>query len=343
LIFSTICITLPASDNLISAKGSRIMTPIVRALLALAVSLVRSRVAFHLEILALRHQLGVYQRSIRRLQIRLTERLFWSWLSRGWSRWREVLVFVQPATVLAWQSKRFRDHWARLSQRTPGRPVASKKLRELNREISAANPQWGAPNILGELRKLGIPVAKSTIEKYRVRPHRPPSPAWRAFLKAHMKELVALDFFTVPTVGFNVLFVLIVLAHNRRKVVHFNVTEHPTAQWTAQQLAEAFPWETAPKYLLRDRDAWIARRFARYSRLCRARSSLSRKWVDYIIITSGWQHDVRGWGLRRDVRYAYSGRTGSDPPHGHSARRLGRADKHVHHGPITLLGTWGRV
>ncbi|HTX51879.1 MAG TPA: integrase core domain-containing protein, partial [Candidatus Baltobacteraceae bacterium] len=140
------------------------------------------------------------------------------------------------------------------------------ELRALIREISAANPRWGSPRILGELRKLGIPVAKSTIEKYRVRPRRPPSPAWRTFLKNHATELVALDFFTVPTVGFKVLFVLIVLAHARRKVLHFNVTEHPTAQWTAQQLVEAFPWDTAPKYLLRDRDAvygaWFQRRAA---------------------------------------------------------------------------------
>ena len=115
------------------------------------------------------------------------------------------------------------------------------------------------------MRKLGIAVAKST-EKYRVRPRRPSSPTWRAFLKHHLAELVALDFFTVPTVGFKVLFVLIMLAHNRRKVLHFNVTEHPTAQWTAQQLVEAFPWETAPRYLLRDRDAvygeWFQQRVA---------------------------------------------------------------------------------
>ena len=240
------------------------MTSIIRAFLAFAVSLVRSRVSLQLEILALRHQLMLYHRSIRRPQVRPSDRLFWSWLARRWSRWREVLVFVQPATVLAWQRKRFRDHWARLSRREPGRPAISKEVRELIREISAANPRWGSPRILGELRKLGITVAKSTVEKYRVRPRRPPSPSWRAFLKNHLTELVALDFFTVPTVGFKVLFVLIVLAHERRKVVHFNVTEHPTAQWTAQQLVEAFPWETAPKYLLRDRDAvygdWFQRR-----------------------------------------------------------------------------------
>jgi putative transposase len=189
------------------------MTPIVRALLAFAVSLVRSRVSPQLEILALRHQLMLYHRSIRRPHVRPSDRIVWSWLSRWWSRWREVLVFVQTATVLAWQRQRFRDHWARLSRRQPGRPAISREVRDLIREISGANPRWRSPRILGELRKLGIPVAKSTIEKYRLRPRRPPSPAWRDFLKNHLTELVALDFFTVPTVGFKVLFVLIVLAH----------------------------------------------------------------------------------------------------------------------------------
>jgi len=241
------------------------MTPIIRALLAFAVSLVRSRASLQVEILALQHQLAVYHRSIRRPRVCPSDRIFWSWLSRGWSRWREVVVFVQPATVIAWQRQRFREHWARLSRTgRPGRPAITKEVRELIREVSGANPRWGSPRIQGELRKLGIAVAKSTIEKYRVRLRRPPSPSWRAFLKNHLTELVALDFFTVPTVGFKVLFVLIVLAHERRRVVHFNVTEHPTAQWTAQQLVEAFPWGTAPKYLLRDRDAvygdWFQRR-----------------------------------------------------------------------------------
>ncbi len=134
-----------------------------------------------------------------------------------------------------------RDHWARLSRGEPGRPVISKEGRELIREVSAANPRWGSPRILSGLRKLGIGVAKSTVEKYRVRQQTPPSSTWRAFLKNHMTELVVLDFFTVPTVGSTVLFVLIVLAHERRKILHCNVAEHPTAQRTAQQLIEAFP------------------------------------------------------------------------------------------------------
>jgi putative transposase len=157
--------------------------------------------------------------------------------------------------VIAWQRKRFREHWRRLSQRgTPGRPALAKEVCDLIRQMWQANPTWGSPRIVGELRKLGIAVAKSTVEKYRPRPKKPPSPTWKTFLKNHMQNLVALDFFVVPTVTFRVLFVLVILAHDRRRIVHFNITEHPTAQWTAQQVVEAFPWEEAPRYLLRDRD-----------------------------------------------------------------------------------------
>jgi putative transposase len=118
-----------------------------------------------------------------------------------------------------------------------------------------SNPTWGSPRIVWELRKLGITVAKSTVEKYRPKMRKPSSPTWKTFLNNHVADIVACDFFTVPTVTFRVLFVFVVLAHERRRIVHFNVTEHPTAQWTAQQIVEAFPWDTAPRYLLRDRDS----------------------------------------------------------------------------------------
>lgn len=133
----------------------------------------------------------------------------------------------------------------------------------MSRDISTANPRWGSPRMLGELRTLGITVAKATIEKYRVHPRWPPSPSWRAFLKNHVRELVALDFFTVPTVGCTGLFVLIVLAHARRRILHCNVTEHPVAQWTAQHVVEAFPWQTAPRSRLRDRDGVYGQVFRR--------------------------------------------------------------------------------
>jgi putative transposase len=229
--------------------------PVVSALLAFVAALFRSRRSMQFEILALCHQLAVYQRSIRRPRIQPADRLLWAWLARLWSGWQDALTVVQPRTVIAWQQQRFRAYWQRLSQGgTPGRPAVAKELRELIRRMWQANPTWGSPRIVGELQKLGIHVAKSTVEKYRVRHRKPPSPTWRTFLKNHMADVVALDFFTVPTVTFRVLFVLVILTHERRRVVHFNVTEHPTAEWAAQQVIDAFPWDKAPGYLLRDRD-----------------------------------------------------------------------------------------
>jgi hypothetical protein len=150
--------------------------------------------------------------------------------------------------VLDFAALWFQDHWSKLSQRSkPGRPPVAEEVKTLIRNISCANPRWGSPRIVGELHKLGIQVAKSTVEKYRVRQSTPPSPTWRAFLHNHVADLVSIDFFTVPTIRFKVLFILLVLAHDRRRVVHFNVTEHPTAHWTAQQIIEAFPWDTAPR------------------------------------------------------------------------------------------------
>jgi hypothetical protein len=241
---------------ILSAIEQKTMQPILYALLTFFATLCRSRLSMQLEIMALRHQLSVYQRSARRPRLKAGDRLLWSWFSQLWAGWQKVLIFVQPRTVMAWQQKRFRDYWTRLSRDgKPGRPAVSPEIWALIRKLSKANPLWGSPRIVGELRKLGIDVAKPTVEKYRVRPRKPSSPTWKAFLENHVSELVAIDFFVVPTVDFKVLFVLVILAHDRRRVVHFNVTEHPTEQWTAQQIVEAFPWDTAPRYLLRDRDA----------------------------------------------------------------------------------------
>jgi hypothetical protein len=158
--------------------------------------------------------------------------------------------------VITWQRKRFRDYWRRLSQSgRPGRPSIAKEVRELIRDMWQANPTWGSPRIVGELRKLGIEAAKSTVEKYQVRPHKLPSPAWKAFQNNHVEDLMACDFFTVPTITYKVLFVFVILTHERRRVIHFNVTEHPIAAWTAQQVVEALSWNAVPRYLLRDRDS----------------------------------------------------------------------------------------
>lgn len=232
------------------------MPPVVYAFLSTLGALFRSQLSVRIENVALRHQLSIYRRTVRRPIIRPEDRILWSLLSRCWANWRDVLVFVHPETVIAWQRKHFRDHWARLSRAgKPGRPQISAEIRKLIRTISSANPLWGTPRIVGELGKLGINVAKSTVDKYRVRSRKAPSPSWKAFLKNHVNDLVSIDFLIVPTIRFKLLYVLIVLAHSRRKVLHFNVTENPTALWTAQQIVEAFPWDSAPTYLLRDRDA----------------------------------------------------------------------------------------
>jgi putative transposase len=216
----------------------------------------RTRTRLHLEIIALRHQLGVLQRRVpTRPKLKVTDRWLWVALSRLWSGWRSSLVIVKPGTVVAWHRKGFRLYWTWKSRQRTGRPKINTEVRELIQKMSRENPLWGAPRIHGEVLKLGIDISQATVAKYRVRKAGPPSQSWRTFLDNHVSQLASIDFFTVPTIWFEVLFVFVVLAHDRRRVLHFNVTAHPTAAWTAQQILEAFPFETAPKYLLRDRDA----------------------------------------------------------------------------------------
>ena len=143
----------------------------------------------------------------------------------------------------------------------PGRPTVSPEIRALIRRMNRENPSWGAPRIHGELLKLGIDIGETSVSKYLVRSRKPPSQTWRTFLENHLQSLVSVDFFTVPTIRFQVLYVFLVLAHERRRIVHFAATAHPTAEWTAHQLREAFPWETAPRYLLRDRDRIFGQEF----------------------------------------------------------------------------------
>ena len=211
-------------------------------------ALVKSRSSVAAENLALRQQLTVYQRKNKRPKLRKGDRLFWVCLSRLWSDWRSALVLVQPATVAKWHREGFRLYWRWKSRsKKIGRPKVEPEIRQLIRRLSRENPTWGAPRIQSELLLLGHEVAESTVATYMVRGRKPPSPTWRTFLNNHVGDLVGIDFFTVPTATFRVLYCFIILAHDRRKVVHFNVTEHPTAQWTAQQLVEAFPFDRAPR------------------------------------------------------------------------------------------------
>src|SRR3989454_170457 len=215
-----------------------------------------------LENLALRQQLAVYKRTANRPKLQRSDRLLWVWLSRVWPAWRQALVIVAPATVLRWQRRRFRRHLATLSGRRPAdHPPVDPAIKALVRRMAAANPLWGAPRIHSELLKLGIDVAERTVSRLLPKRRSPPSQTWRTFLTNHVQDLVSIDFVAVPTARLRVLFVLVILAHHRRRVLHFNVTEHPTAAWTAQQRVDTFPDDSAPPYLLRDRDSLYGHAF----------------------------------------------------------------------------------
>jgi putative transposase len=216
---------------------------------------VRSRLTLELELVALRHKLTVLHRQ-RPGQPRLfaADRLLWVWLYRLWPKVLNAMVLVKPATVLDWHRKGFRLYWRRRSRHL-GRPRMNREIRDLIRQMSQANPLWGAPRIHGELIKLGILVSQATVGRYL--PWRPkaPSPTWRSFLQNHRHDTAAVDMFVVVTATFRLLYAMVVLGHERRKVIHFDVTPNPTQAWLARQITEAFPWDTAPRLLLRDRDA----------------------------------------------------------------------------------------
>jgi putative transposase len=215
-----------------------------------------SRRDLALRSIALEHQLDVATRpASRRPRLTRTDRILWVWLSRLWSGWRESLRIVQPGTVIAWHRRGWRLYWTwRSKLRGPGRPPVPQDVRDLIRTISSQNATWGSPRVHGEMLKLGINVSQATVAKYMVRHEKPASQNWRTFLDNHVTSLASIDFFTVPTIRFGVLYIFLVLAHDRRRILHFNVTANPTADWTARQITEAFPYDAAPRYMIRDRD-----------------------------------------------------------------------------------------
>src|SRR5271156_2354927 len=214
----------------------------------------RGRVELELEVIALRHQLAVLRRQRPgRAQLSSIDRLIWVWLYRLWPRFLKVMVVVKPATVIQWHRQGFRFYWRWRSK--SGRPSIDREIRDLIRQMSSANPLWGAPRIHGELLKLGIEVSQATVAKYMMRRRGTPSQNWRTFLRNYAEGIAAIDMFVVASASFRLLYVMIILAHDRRTIVSAAVTEHPTAAWLSRQAIEAFPWDTAPRYLLRDRDA----------------------------------------------------------------------------------------
>ena len=235
------------------------MLQIIVLLLASIVHCLRARRSLLLENLALRQQLAVFKRKHARPRLGLFDKAFWVLARRLWSGWKTALIVVNPETVVRWHRAGFALYWRAISRasRMIGRKRISKEVRDLIFRMVAENPTWGAPRIHGELLMLGFDVSERTISRWMRRAPRDPEPArrWLAFLKNHREAIAAMDFFTVSTITFGVLYCFFVISHDRRRILHFNVTRHPTSAWIVQQLREAFPYRSVPRFLLFDRDA----------------------------------------------------------------------------------------
>ena len=239
------------------------MFDLLFALLRYLLSFLRARHDLAAENLALRHQLLVLTRPGPQPQLRLADRWLWLLLKAGWAHWKTALVAFRPETVIRWQRAGFRAFWRWKSRRRNGRPGAAPELVQLIRRMWTANPTWGSPRIRDELAKLGLAVSTSTIRKYRPHSGKRGSQSWWTFLRNHVAGLASMDFLVVPTVTGRLLYVLVVMSHVRRQIVHFHITAAPTAAWTAQPVVNAFPYDSAPQYLVRDRDAIYGAEFVR--------------------------------------------------------------------------------
>jgi hypothetical protein len=257
----------------------------VLLVVTLARVLFRSRLQLVVENLALRQQLAIFKHKQPRPRLAPADRLFWACLRGCWRNWAQALILVQPDTVVQWHRWGFRCFWRwRSRSKGLGRPRIARELQALIRRMAREN-SWGAPRIHSELLKLGFQVDERTVSRYL--PKRPASPDklknWLAFLRNHRDGLVGMDFFAVPTATFKLLWIFVVLHHERRRIMHFAVTDHPQALWVVQQLREAFPFDTAPRYAILDRDG-------KYGQKCSA--------------------PCRAWGSSRCVRvHAVPGRT----------------------------------
>src|SRR6202047_4807626 len=224
-------------------------------ILAVLASLFKSKIRLEGEKAALRHQLIVLRRNLGgRARLTNHDRWFFVQLYRWFPSILTVLTIIRPETIVRWHRAGFRCYWRGKSRSLGGRPQIETDLRALIRRMSVENPLWGAPRIHGELLKLGFDVAQSSVAKYMVKRRRPPSQAWRVFLRNHAQDIAAMDLFVVPTIGFDLLYALVIVRLDRRELVWISVTTHPTAEWVARQITEAFPWNEAPHYMIRDRD-----------------------------------------------------------------------------------------
>ena len=215
------------------------------------------------------------------------------------------MAIVKPDTIVRWHRVGFRFYWRWKSRRRGGRPTVPLEIRRLIREMSTANPLWGAPRIHGELLKVGVDIGQTSVAKYMGRRRSPPSQGWKTFLRNHADGIAAMDLFVVPTISFRLLYGLLILGHGRRRILWFGVTAHPTAEWIANQITEACGWEQAPCYLIRDRDKAYGNGFIRRLRSMGIRDrptsprspwqngyaerligSIRRECVDHVIVLS---------------------------------------------------------
>src|SRR3982075_129232 len=220
--------------------------------LSLFASPFKSKSRLEAENAALRYQLIVLKRRVRgRGQLTSGDRLFLGQLYRWFPSVLKAITIVRPGTLVRWHRAGFRRYWRWKSRSLGGRPQIDAELRALIRQMSAENPLWGAPRIHGELLKLGFEIAQSSVAKYMVKRRGPPSQGWRTFLRNHAPDIAAMDLFVVPTIGFDLLYAFVIVRLDRRDLVWINVTANPTAEWVARQITEAFPWDMAPRYMIR--------------------------------------------------------------------------------------------
>jgi len=305
----------------------------------------RTQAQLEAEITLLRHQLSVLRRRVpSRPRLTAADRLLFVWLCRLFPSLKSAITIVQPDTVLRWHRSGFGLYWRSRSRSRGGRPKVPIEVRSLIRRLSMENQLWGAPRIHGELLKLGIEVAQSTVAKYMAKRRPGSGQTWKTFLRNHAAGLGAMDFLVVPTINFRLLSVLVILRHERRRLISLSVTDNATAEWIAQQVTEAFPWDEAPTYLIRDRDARfghaVRRRLAamgirdhpiaprspwQNGHAERLIGSIRRECLDHIVIL-GEDHLRRI--LKAYVAYYNERRThlslGKDSPHHRPIQRLGQ-------------------
>jgi len=235
----------------------RVLSFMMQTLFSLVRTLLADRAELALENLALRQQVAALKRERPLPRLDDADRAFWVALKEKWSNWVNSLILVTPDTVIRWQRERFNKYWAAKSRtgKRPGRPAVSRQVRDLIHRMAREN-DWGAPRIHAELLKLGLEVSQATVSRYL--PKRPPPDKverWKKFLRNHLPDIAAMDFFTIPTASFKLLYGFFVIHHDRRRILHINVTESPTAQWVIQQLREAFPGTPSAKHIIHDRDS----------------------------------------------------------------------------------------